>query len=140
MDGQVLSRLGIRFLYFTIDGYAGSFSPGGVTEFEAECFLPALFHAEADLRFIGETAFLYQCQFLFFPGQAGGDEEVYIEGIVRMGVNKLSVFCVILQSGTDATPHGCFRLRINAVVSRTHRGEVNKSTLLRLLRGKNMVI
>ena len=133
VNGQVLSRLGIRFLYFSINRNAGAFSPGGVTEFEAECFLLALFHAESDLLFVGETGFLYQGYLFLFPGQTGGDEEVYIQRILCMGVNKLSVFGVILQSRTDATPHGCFRLRINAIVPRTHRSEVNKSTLCWLL-------
>ena len=67
-------------------------------------------------------------------------EEIDIEHrVCVMGVDKLSVFAVVLHTRADAAPHAFVYLRIDAVSLWAQRGEIDITTRLRVLCGEDMV-
>ncbi len=56
-----------------------------------------------------------------------------------MSVYELSVFSVILHSGSNAAPHRAVGLGIDAVVTRASRGEVNVTSVFGVLGRQDMI-
>src|SRR5512133_2425591 len=57
-----------------------------------------------------------------------------------MGVNKLVVFAVVFHTGTNAAPHRFVWSRINPVMTRSCRGEIDISTMFGMLGGKDVIV
>jgi hypothetical protein len=64
--------------------------------------------------------------------QLGGDEEIDVNAVVRARINKPSVFARVFHAGPDAAPEAFSRNRVNPVVIRTDRGEVDVARVRRI--------
>ena len=56
-----------------------------------------------------------------------------------MGIDKLSVFTVVLHTCSHATPHGFVGSRVVTVMTRTGWGEIHIAAMLGMLRREDVV-
>lgn len=89
---------------------------------------------------LGKARFQTHGHSLFLPVEFRRDEQVPPKAFVRMGVNELPVFGVVLDPRAHATPKILRVARIGPVMPRTHGCKINEPATIRLLRGEDMVI
>ena len=88
---------------------------------------------------IGEGGLLTQCQTFLLPSELRVDKKIHVKGVTNVGIDELSIFAVILHTRTHATPHRLVRSRVVTIMTGTGWCKVHITTVLRMLRGKNMV-
>ena len=140
VDSDVARRAGDDADLLAVDLYLklSGCHPPWVTHQQGELSL-AIGDGDAAALAVGEGSLLTECDALLLPVQFRADEEVHVKGIAHMGVDELSVLAVILHACAHAAPHGLVRRRVVAVVTRTGGGEVHISSMLRMLRGEDVV-
>ena len=57
-----------------------------------------------------------------------------------MTIDKLSVFAMVFHPGSYTAPHGLVRSGIHPVMTWTCGSEIDITTMLRVLGGKNMIV
>ncbi len=105
----------------------------------AQAEAAALFDDEPAAGGVGEASLLLQLHAALGPVQRGGDEQVQVQRFPLVGVDEGAMPRMALQPRADAAPHRLLRGRIDAVMLRPHRREVDEAAVLRVLRGQQVV-
>ena len=134
VDGDIAARSGVD-----VDGAAvyrhgevARLHPSGIAHQQGEVALPLGDGDFAGLG-VGELGLLPELHAPLAPVELGGDEEVHIQRVALMGVDKLAVLAVVLHSRAHAAPHGLVGGGVVAVVARTGGCEVDVSAMFGML-------
>ena len=135
--GRSLGGTDVLFLPIYLDAIADT-CPEGVTDCNG--IFTSFVNRQFGTFLVWEFGGL--CQRIHLVLQFAGREEVDIQclaGIV-VGIDEVSVFTVVLHTGTYTTPHTFVHLRIDFVALWTQGGEIDIATCLRVLGREDVVV
>ena len=123
-----------------LDGEGPRRHPAGMPEVEREALRPTELQREPGAFLVGKRGVLPQGETERSILQLGSDEEVDVDPVSSPRVDELAVPAGILHAGADAAPEPLVRHRVDPVVARSNRREVDVARVLGVDRGEDVVV
>src|SRR4029079_19674235 len=115
-------------------------TPGGLSNPQLQFQFTASGKSKSRPSFIREARSLCTRQTFLCPDQRGGDKKVYVECIVVVKVDRITILGVVFHTGTSTTPKRVRGSAIEFEIARAGWLKISHHAGIRVLRCENAVV